>query len=310
MKRLTAVFNFAGGAALSVLLISPFAFKSDAKKNAAAEAPNEWRAPMLPAQLSFAGEAVPLDRWDVKERLDRELLINSYSQANILYLLKLTGRYFPVISDRLQANGVPDDFKYLCIAESNLQGAAVSRSGAVGFWQFMNGTAPGYGLEANSLVDERMNLVKSTDAACKYLKSAYAKFGSWTAAAASYNCGQGGYNGQASFQRTRNYYDLQLPEETNRYIYRILAFKYILENHEALGFKMADAEKYGEIPYRTVTVSSSISNLADFAIQNGTTYKMLRLMNPWLRGRSLAVKAGKSYSVKLPANTAAEPSVE
>lgn len=303
MKRLSAAFNFAGGAAISLLLLSQFAFKSNANKNAASAPVNEWRAPAIPSQLSFAGEEVPLDRWDVRERLDRELLVNTYSQANILYLLKLSNRYFPVISDRLKANGVPDDFKYLCIAESNLQSGAISRSGAVGFWQFMDYTAPGFGLETGSNVDERMDIAKSTDAAAKYLKQAYAKFGTWTGAAASFNCGQGGYNGQASFQRTMNYYDLQLPEETNRYIFRILAFKHILENAEALGFKITDAEKYQEIPFRSVTVTSTIQNLADFAIQNGTTYKILRLMNPWLRGRSLPVSGGKSYVLKLPAKS-------
>jgi len=302
MKRFSAVFNFACGAAVCFLLLSQFAFKSNANKKAVEAASTaEWRAPALPQQLSFASEAVPLDRWDVKERLDRELLINSYSQANILYLLKLSNRYFPVISERLKANNVPDDFKYLCIAESNLQSGATSHAGAVGFWQFMSYTAPGFGLETNANVDERMDVAKSTDAACKYLKQAYAKFGNWTAAAASYNCGQGGYNGQASFQHTMNYYDLQLPEETNRYVYRILTFKYILENADALGFKMSDAEKYGEIPYRTITVTATIGNLADFAIQNGTTYKILRLMNPWLRGRSLPVKSGSAYVVRLPA---------
>lgn len=303
MKRFSAVFNFAGGAAVALLLVSQFAFKSNANKNATGGPVAEWRAPALPQQLSFAGEAVPLNRWDVQERLDRELLVNSYSHANILYLLKLSNRYFPVISERLQANGVPDDFKYLCIAESNLQSGAISKAGAVGFWQFMNETAPGFGLEANSNVDQRMDVAKSTDAAARYLKQAYAKFGNWTAAAASFNCGQGGYNSQATFQRTMNYYDLQLPEETNRYIYRILAFKHILENADALGFKMADAEKYDEIPYRAVTVTSTIPNLADFAIANGTTYKILRLMNPWIRGRALVVSGGKTYVVKLPART-------
>lgn len=302
MKRFRTIFNFACGAVFSFLLLSQFAFKSSANKHDTAVA-NEWRAPALPQQLSFAGEAVPLDRWDVKERLDRELLINCYNPANILYLLKLSNRYFPVISERLKAAGVPDDFKYLCIAESNLQGGAVSRSGAVGFWQFMDYTAPGFGLEANANVDERMDVARSTDAACKYLKQAYGKFGNWTAAAASYNCGQGGYNGQASFQRTVNYYDLQLPEETNRYIFRILAFKHILENAEELGFKMSDAEKYGEIPYRTVTVTASIPNLVDFAVENGTTYKILRLLNPWLKGRTLPVSGGKSYVIKLPAKS-------
>jgi len=303
MKRFSAVLNFVGGAAFACLLLSQLAFKNNENKPGAAADVAEWRAPALPQQLSFAGEAVPLDRWDVKERLDRELLINSYSHSNILYLLKLSNRYFPVISAKLKENGVPDDFKYLCIAESNLNGSAVSHSGAVGFWQFMNGTAPGYGLETTSMVDERMDIAKSTEAACKYLKQAYQKFGTWTAAAASYNCGMGGYNGQANFQLTKNYYDLQLPEETNRYIYRILAFKHILENADALGFRMSDAEKYNEIPYRQVTVSSTISNLAEFARQNGTTYKMLRLLNPWLRGRSLSVRSGKSYVLKLPSQS-------
>ena len=302
MNRYTSIFNFAAGAVASFLLLSQFAFRSGASDKTTQQKPvsPEWRAPAIPQQLQFAGEAVPLDRWDVHEKFERELLINTYSPANILILLKRSGRYFPVISERLKANGVPDDFKYLCIAESNLHGIAVSRAGAVGYWQFMNGTAPGYGLEANTQVDQRMDIAKSTDAACKYLKQAFQKFGSWTAAAASYNCGMGGYNGQATFQRTKDYYDLQLPEETNRYIYRILAFKHIFENADALGFKMNDEEQYGEVPFRTVNVTSSISNLADFAIQNGTTYQMLRQMNPWLKGRSLTVGGGKSYNIKLP----------
>jgi len=304
MKKLDTVFTIICSAGLCLLLISQFAFKSKANSNPLKSAAiNEWRAPALPKQLSFAGEEVPLDRWDVKERLDRELLINSYSHANIIFLLKLSNRYFPAISERLKANGVPDDFKYLCIAESNLLSGAVSHSGATGFWQFMDGTAPGYGLEANSLVDERMDIEKSTDAASKYLKTAYAKFGTWTAAAASYNCGMGGYNGQASFQQTKNYYDLHLPEETNRYIFRILAFKHILENSEALGFKISPEELYNEIAFRTVTVNSSIPNLAQFAIDNGTTYKILRLMNPWIRGKSLTVRSSKPYEIKLPAKS-------
>lgn len=304
MKKLDGLFTAICSTGLCLLIISQFAFKGNAEVQKAEESNiNEWRTPALPQQLSFAGENVPLERWEVKERMDRELLINTYSPGNILYLLKLSNRYFPVISERLKANGVPDDFKYLCIAESNLTAGATSKVGAVGFWQFMNGTAPGYGLEANSLVDERMDLVKSTDAACKYLRSAYAKFGSWTAAAASYNCGQGGYNGQVSFQKTMNYYDLQLPEETNRYIFRILTFKYILENADALGYKVTPSDLYNEIPYRIIVVSSSIPNLAQWAIDKGTTYKMLRLMNPWLRGRSLTASAAKTYTLKLPPKT-------
>ncbi|RYE00621.1 MAG: lytic transglycosylase domain-containing protein [Sphingobacteriales bacterium] len=205
-----------------------------------------------------------------------------------------------MIEQRLKAAGVPDDFKYLCIAESNLQPAAVSGAGAVSFWQFMNGTAPGFGLEVNKEVDQRYDLAKATDAACAYLKSAHDKFGNWTAAAASYNCGQGGYNGQAAYQGTRNYYDLHLPEETNRYIFRILTFKYLLENASDLGFTVPEEERYAPVPTRSITVSTSIPDLAGWARAQGTTYKMLRLLNPWLRARTLTVAAGKTYTILLP----------
>ncbi|MDB5251127.1 MAG: hypothetical protein JWP27_296 [Flaviaesturariibacter sp.] len=242
MKRVTApVINVAMGVVMGLLVAGSFAFVNENRRQ---YTPDETiRAPRLPETLSFAGEAVPLDRWDVKEKLDREVLINHSNKGNIIFLLKSANRYFPIITERLKANGVPDDFKYLCIAESNLVPNAISSVGAASFWQFMSGTAPGYGLEVNKEVDRRYDLIRATDAACAYLKSAYQKFGSWTAAAASYNCGQGGYNGQATFQGTNNYYDLMLPEETNRYIFRILAFKHLLENASSLGFDVPDAEK-------------------------------------------------------------------
>ena len=301
MKTYNGVLNFVLGAVVSFFLISQFAFKNEENRKKENEKDtHQWYAPKLPEKISFAGEAVPINRWDVKEKFDRELLQNYYNQGTIVYLIKLANRNFPIISERLKANGVPDDFKYLCIAESNMQGWAVSRSGAVGYWQFMDGTAPGYGLETSAQVDQRRDLVKSTDAACRYLKQAYEKFGNWTAAAASYNCGQGGYNKQAVFQKTVNYYDLYLPEETNKYIYRILAFKYLLENAEALGFSVTDDEKYDVIPSRTVQVTGTIPDLTQFAISNGTTYKILKLMNPWIKGRSLSVAKGKSYIIKLP----------
>ncbi len=135
-----------------------------------------WSTPALPAAMSFAGEEVPLQREEIREQLDREFIINCYNPGNILYILKLSKRYFPIIEDRLKANGVPDDFKYLCVAESSLQNA-ISKAGAVGFWQFMSSTSPGYNLEVNKEVDERYNIIKSTDGACKYLKLAYSKFG-------------------------------------------------------------------------------------------------------------------------------------
>jgi membrane-bound lytic murein transglycosylase D len=294
-KVIPATMNMMAAALLALFLFTQLAFN---KKDELITL--QWHAPSLPEKLDFAGEAVPLDRWDVEQRLDREVLLNFYTQGNILLLLKMSNRYFPIISERLKANGVPDDFKYLCVAESNLQSAALSRSNAVSFWQFLNGTAPGFGLEVNSEVDERYDLSKATDAACSYLKQAYAKFGNWTAAAASYNCGQAGYNNMAVQQRTKNYYDLVLPEETNRYLFRILAFKYLLTNAEDLGFKLKDEEKYQSVPARMVHIESSIADLVQFAIDNGTTYKMLRVMNPWIRGRSLTIKGGKTYDIRLP----------
>ncbi|HEX2536622.1 MAG TPA: lytic transglycosylase domain-containing protein [Chitinophagaceae bacterium] len=305
--KFSGVLNFTAGVVFAFLLAGQLAFRNEegregkgSRQSGKENTPYTWEAPAIPEQLSFAGEPVPLDRWEVRERFDRELLFNSYNQANIIFLLKLANRYFPAITERLKANGVPEDFKYLCVAESNLLSGAVSRVGATGFWQFMGGTAPGYGLQTGPEVDDRHDVRKSTDAACQYLKNAYQRFGSWTAAAASYNCGMGGYNGQATYQGTRHYYDLQLPEETNRYIFRILAFKHIMENASAMGFKVAEDDLYHEVPFRTVTVSASIPNLAVFARANGTTYKMLRQMNPWLRGRSLTVRSGKTYEIKLP----------
>ena len=300
LKRFYGIANFLMGALFTLMLVSQFAFRKDGR-NAAMDK-QIWYNPALPAQLSFAGEKVPLDRWDVREKLDREVLFNYYNQGYILFLIKLTNRYFPVISERLKANGVPDDFKYLCIAESNIQYWAVSHSGAVGYWQFLNCTGSGYGLETDAQVDQRQDLERSTDAACIYFKQAHARFGNWTAAAASYNCGIGGYNTHAAFQRTMNYYDLQLPEETNKYIFRILAIKYLLENASDLGFVVSDEEKYQTVPCRNVTVSSTIPNLAAFAIQNGTTYKILKLMNPWIQGKSLKTINGKTYTIRLPLN--------
>ena len=294
MKKFVGLANFVTGSLFMLLLLSQFSFKGNNGNNP------QWHAPRLPDELSFAGEEAPIQRWDVREKFDKEFLLNYYSQGNIIYLLKLANRNFPIISARLKANGVPDDFKYLCIAESNMQSWAVSKSGAVGYWQFLDGTAPGYGLEVSAQVDERQDLEKATDAACIYFKQAYEKFGNWTAAAASYNCGQGGYNKQAAFQRTTKYYDLQLPEETNKYIFRILSFKHLMENAEELGFIVKKEETYQPMPFRAVTINSTIDDLAQYATNNGTTYKMIRAMNPWIKGRSLTVRPGKSYTIKLP----------
>lgn len=303
MKTMTSpVFNFIAGFVMCLFIIAQFSFdkkRSQTNRNEK-QNPYQWLAPELPTHLDFAGEAVPLNNWDIKERLDRELLFNYYWQNNVLFIIKLSKRYFPVIEQRLRANGVPDDFKYLCIAESNLLAHATSRAGAVGFWQFMNDTAPAYNLEVNRHVDQRRDIIASTDAACKYLKAAYNKFGSWTAAAASYNCGQSGYATQANLQKTKYYYDLLLPEETNRYIFRILAFKHLVENAKDLGFILDDDDLYHLVKTKKILVNAPVHDLVQFAIDNGTNYKTLRLLNPWLRSNTLPVKPGRSYDILVP----------
>lgn len=261
----------------------------------------KWYVPETPKSMTFAGERVPLERWDIKEQMERELLYNYYAQYSTLSVLRLSHRYFPLIEQRLKANGIPDDFKYLCVAESALRNQ-VSGVGASGFWQFMKETGPRYGLEINNEVDERYHVLKATDAACQYLREAYDKFGSWTAAAASYNCGMAGYSKFASYQQKDNYYDLYLPEETMRYVFRILTFKYLMGNAEKMGFIIHSHDAYHPYKTRTLTVDSSIPDLAQFALDNGSTYKMLKMLNPWLRDKSLTVKAGKTYQVELPAN--------
>ena len=257
-----------------------------------------WTLPPLPKTLSFAEENVPFEKQDVKEYFDRNYTQIYYQTGNLMNLMKQSARWFPLIEERLKAKGIPEDFKYVCVAESTLQNL-ISKVGATGFWQFMSYTAPGYGLQMNSSVDERYNVLKATDAACIYFKTAFDKFGTWTAAAASFNCGMGRYNEQATFQQTKNYYDLYLPEETNNYIHRILSFKYIFENAKALGFDIEAERLFAPYKTKTLQVNSSINNLAQFALDNGTTYKVLRILNPWLKGRSL-ITGGKTYDILLP----------
>ncbi len=256
-------------------------------------------APDVPRTFTMFGEKVPLKVWDVRERFDRELLFNSYMQGSTIYILKHAGRYMKIIEQKLRDNGVPDDFKYLCVAESALRNQR-SRVGAAGFWQFMPKTAPSYGLYLDGEVDERYNPYKSTDAACKYLKQAYRKFGNWTAAAASYNCGMGGYNGRAKRQGTYNFYDLFLPNETMRYVFRIAAFKYIFENQKALGYNLTPEDIYRPIPTRSVSISRGLGDLSTYARSQGTNYKTLKFLNPWLRNKTFVNSKKRTYQLLLP----------
>jgi membrane-bound lytic murein transglycosylase D len=304
--RMRSVIYFFSGLLAGIVIITAVALKKIDSSTTPIEVSADgrpqysWYPPMLPSALDFSGEVVPLDRWEVRERLDRELLVNVYSHGSQLYILKLVGRYFPVIEERLKANGVPDDFKYVCVAESALQQNALSGVGAASFWQFMKDTGPRYGLEINDEVDERFNVVKATDAACGYFKDAYAKFGTWTAAAASYNCGQAGYANQAEFQQATNYYDLIFPDETNRYVFRILALKYIISHAKNYGLMIAPSDEYKPLKSKTVEVTQTIDNLTEFAKANGSTYKMLKIYNPWLRAHKLTVKPGKKYEIGFP----------
>ena len=256
-------------------------------------------SPPIPDSLSFAGEPVPLDRVDVREALDRELLVNDYWQSNLLLLVKRANRWFPVMEPVLASNGVPDDFKYLALIESGLMNV-VSPSKAAGFWQFLKATAQSYGLEVNDNVDERYAAAKATAAACAYLKDAKAKCGSWTAAAAGYNMGYGGYAKAAAAQHTSSYWDLYLNAETARYVYRILAVKLILKNPEQYGVRLRQRDLYPPLEYDTLRVDSSIADLRLFAIQQGTSYKWLKESNPWLRSTTLPNASKKEYLLLVP----------
>lgn len=252
-----------------------------------------------PERVSFAGKNVPLDRFGVREKLDRELLVNTYWHSNTFLLFKRANRWFPVIEPILAANGVPEDFKYLAVIESGLTNA-VSPAGATGFWQFMKSTGKEYGLEINDEVDERYHVEKSTEAACKYLLDAFERYGDWSLVAASYNMGMAGLERQMDRQRVDEYWDLLLNAETGRYVYRILAVKEILNNSENYGFVIRPKDLYE--PYRTreVTLDSSVADFALFAQEEGANYNILKSLNPWLRERSLRNSSGKVYTLKFP----------
>jgi hypothetical protein len=306
MKKSRSLVMFLSGAAVGAVLLIAVSFSkidpamNPVEYNREGKPQFHWTAPELPKSISFCGEKVPLERWEVRERLERELVMNAYQHGNLLYVLMLAGRYFPLIEERLRANGVPDDLKYVCVAESSLQQNALSGVGAASFWQFMKDTGPRYGLEINDEVDERFSVIKATDAACRYFKEAHDKFGSWTAAAASYNCGQAGYAKQADFQESENYYELIFPDETNRYVFRILALKYIISNAEDFGFYTSRTADFKPLQFTETEVTSTIENLNDFAREHNTTYKMLKIYNPWLRGHKLTVRSGKTYKIALP----------
>lgn len=253
----------------------------------------------LPENLSFAGERVPLQDLDILERLDRELLVNTYWQSNTMLVIKRAHKWFPIIEPILKKNGVPDDFKYLAAIESALTNT-VSPSGATGFWQILDVTAKEYGLEVNEVVDERYDVVKSTEAACKFLKAAYAKHGSWAMAAASYNMGMNGLDKQVKRQDANSYYDLLLNVETSRYVFRIIAMKQILQHPKQYGFHYRTKDVYKMPAMREIVVDTTINDLNAFARATGVTYRVLKIFNPWMREPFLKNAMGKKYTIRIP----------
>ncbi len=253
----------------------------------------------IPKKLDFAGEKVPLEKGDIFERLEREIYVNAYWESNMILLLKRSAKYLPEIERMLKENGIPDDFKYVAIAESALMNVG-SPAGARGFWQILESTGKEYGLEITNNVDERYHFEKSTLAAAKYFKKAHAKFGDWTAVAASYNMGQSGFSKRQEEQLHSNYYELYLNEETSRYLFRILAFKIIFENPGAFGYHFRESDYYQTPVLRTIRVDEDIKDLPKWAKDQGSSYIDLKLYNPWLRDRNLNVKRGKSYEILLP----------
>jgi len=253
----------------------------------------------IPDSLDFCGEAVPLKELEVRERLDNDLHRNTYFHSNTILIMKRANRWFPRMRKILKQHGVPEDFVYLSVVESSLSNV-VSPKGATGFWQFMPSTAKEMGLIVNKEVDERYDPIKSTKAACKYLKQAYKKFKDWTLVAASYNMGIRGVERQLERQKADSYYDLHLNSETARYIYRILAFKEIMSNPQKYHFDIKPKHLYPEEKVTFVEVTKDIKDLTQFAKDNGVSYKNLKFYNPWLRKNSLDVKKGRTYYIALP----------
>jgi membrane-bound lytic murein transglycosylase D len=253
----------------------------------------------LPENVFFAGERMPLENFDTRESLDREILTSAFRHSSTIMIIKKANRYLPVIESVLKRYNIPDDFKYLAAAESEFSNT-VSPAGATGFWQIIAGTGREEGMEINNIVDERYDLEKSTEFACKYFLKSYEKFGNWTLAAASYNGGRFAIEEQIGIQNEDNYYNLLLTEETARYIFRAVAYKLIILNPEEYGFTLNESDLYPPLDYYEVKVDTAIKDFSVFAKKFDTNYKILKFLNPWLRKPYLTPRSGKDYFIKIP----------
>ncbi len=290
-------------------LVLVFGFLNFSKSDALSHARDTTKVFIVPAKPDFYynfnpadslyifGERVPLEDAEVFERFERDFLMNVNDRVQIMLYLKRAGRFFPYIEKKLAEAGLPDDFKYLAVAESKLMDLR-SPAGAAGIWQIMPATGREYGLIVNDLVDERYNFELATDVAIKYLLQAYKRFKNWSVVAASYNMGMGGVSGEISFQQTNNYYDLWLNRETARYVFRIAAIKECMQNPAKYGYE--STALYRSIETKSVLVKTPISDLAQWAIEQGTTFKMVKFLNPWIRGKSLPPPPARGFTVLLP----------
>ena len=307
MKRIERIFAAIGLLAVVIVAINAVQLPNDEVKVDAEQIEkeevlvNDYNVYALPIPdgLNFAGEPVPVQNPDIKERMDRELLVNTYWQSNSLLLFKRANKYFPIIEPILAAEGVPDDFKYLAVIESGLT-QAVSPARATGFWQILKTTGKEYGLEVNENVDERYHIEKATRAACVYLKKSKERFGSWTAAAAAYNAGNAGVSRRMKSQNVETYYDLLLGEETGRYVFRIIALKEILSHPGEYGFNYNKQDLYDHVPTYKVSVDTAVTDFVAFSERFGINYKILKLHNPWLREPHLNNGSKKQYFIEIP----------
>lgn len=286
----------------SAILLLMSGFNWEKKTDTGLEQERKEKQPAgykMPDSVSFAGEKVPLENFDTRESLEREIITTTYRHSSTILIIKRASRYLPVIEKILKENNIHDDFKYLAIAESDLSNA-ISPAGATGFWQIMPETGREQGLEINTEVDERYNLEKSTKFACDYFHKSFSKYGNWTLSAASYNGGRNGIDDQIEIQKEYDYYDLLLNEETARYIFRVIAYKLIISDPASYGFDIDSSETYPEYKYYEVKVDTAVTDFASFAKAYGTNYKMLKLLNPWLRKPYLTNRLKKSYLIKIP----------
>ncbi len=298
MPKILRLFTFISILAITSLFVKGID-KTKIETSKSTSDKYEIQALQLPENLDLVGERVPIERQHIRERMDRELLVNTYWQSNGLLLLKRANKYFPILEPLLKEYGLPDDFKYLAVAESALIDET-SSAGAAGMWHFMRNTGKEYGLEINQNVDERYHIEKSTKVAAQYLIKAKERFGSWTLAAAAYNAGNYGISRRLEAQGVTSYYDAFLSNETERYVLRIIALKEVLSNPRKYGFKFEEKDLYTMEKTRTIKVDTTITNIALFAKKFGLNYKELKLHNPWLRQNKLNNKSHKVYEIKIP----------